>query len=158
MAIEAGREAPDFTLRNPAKEDVTLSSFRGRSNVVLVFFPAAFSGVCTRQLTGIGAHEARYAGEDAQVIGVSVDNPHSLGAFAESLGLRDTILLGDFEPKGEVARRYGVYLPDFGVAGRATFVIDKAGVVRSVALTDNPGQMPDEAEYFAALATCNLSA
>lgn len=156
MAIEVGQQAPDFTLKNPAKEEVALSSFRGRSNVVLVFFPAAFSSVCTSQLTQIGEHESRYAGEDAQVIGISVDNPHSLGAFAESLGLDDTVLLGDFEPKGEVARRYGVYLPDFGIAGRATFVIDKAGVVRSAALTDNPGQIPDEDEYFRVLAVCNL--
>lgn len=154
MPIEVGREAPDFTLLDTAKQPVTLSSFRGRRNVVLAFFPAAFSEFCTRQLTEVAGDEARYAGLRAQVIGVSVDNPESLRAFAESLGLGETILLGDFEPKGEVARRYGVYLPDHGIAGRATFVIDRDGVVRGVSLTDHPGQVPGPDAYFTALAAC----
>lgn len=156
MAIEIGQEAPDFTLKDTEGADVTLSGFRGRRNVVLVFYPGAFSGVCTAQLTDIGAHEGRYAGEDAQVIGVSVDSHHSQGAFARSLGLNDTILLADFHPKGEVSRAYGVYLDDFGFSARATFVIDKAGVVRGVSLTENPGQTPDEDEYFQALAACSV--
>lgn len=154
MTIEIGQEAPDFTLKDPDNQEVALSSFRGRRNVVLVFYPGAFSSVCTRQLTEIGEHEARYAGEDAQVIGVSVDSRHSQGAFARSLGLTDTILLADFHPKGEVSRAYGVYREDLGFSGRATFVIDKAGIVRGVTLTDNPGQTPDEEEYFRALAAC----
>lgn len=155
MAIEVGQEAPDFTLKNPDNEDVTLSSFRGKKNVVLVFFPLAFSGVCTKQLGAIGEHEARYAGDDAQVIGVSVDSRFALGRFAEDLGLKDTILLADFEPKGEVARSYGVYLESAGISGRATFVIDKEGIVRGRSLTDTPAEMPDEEEYFQALAVCN---
>lgn len=154
MAIEIGQEAPDFTLKNPDGQEVTLSGFRGRRNVVLVFYPLAFSGVCTAQLTDIGAHEDRYAAEDAQVIGVSVDSHHAQRAFAESLGLTDTILLADFHPKGAVSRAYDAYLDNFGFAARATFVIDKAGIVRGVTLTDNPGQTPDEEEYFQALAAC----
>jgi peroxiredoxin (alkyl hydroperoxide reductase subunit C) len=156
MPIEVGREAPDFTLKDGANEDVALSSFRGRKNVVLVFYPLAFSSVCTRQLSQIGEHEARYAGEDAQVIGVSVDSRYVQRRFAEDLGLRDTILLADFEPKGATSRAYGVYLDERGFSGRATFVIDKAGVVRSASLTDEPSQMPDEEGYFQALAACNL--
>jgi peroxiredoxin len=155
MAIEVGREAPDFRLKNAANEDVTLSSFRGRKNVVLVFYPGAFSSVCTRQLTQVGEHEARYAEGDAQVLGVSVDSRYVQGRFAQDLGLTDTILLADFEPKGAVSRSYGVYLDDVGYSGRATFVIDKAGVVRGVSLTDHPGQMPDEEECFRALAACD---
>ena len=156
MAIEIGQEAPDFTLKDPAGQDVTLSSFRGSRNVVLVFYPGAFSGVCTSQLTAIGRHEGRYAEEDAQVIGVSVDSRHSQGRFAQELGLTDTVLLADFHPKGAVSRSYGVYREDLGFSGRATFVIDKAGVVRGVTLTDNPGQTPDEEESLRALATCEL--
>jgi peroxiredoxin len=155
MPIAVGEEAPDFTLKSP-DDDVTLSSFRGEKNVVLAFFPSAFSGVCTGQFTRIGEKEAQFAGEDAQVIGVSVDNRNSLRAFGESLGLEKTLLLADFHPKAAVAKEYGVYMDGAGVAGRATFVIDKQGIVQSVELTDNPGIDIDESDYFAALATCNL--
>lgn len=156
MPIEVGQEAPDFTLADTQSREVTLSSFRGDRNVVLVFYPNAFSGVCTTQFTQIGEHEARYAGDDAQVIGISVDSRYAQRRFAQDLGLRDTILLADFEPKGAVARSYGVYIDDYGVAGRATFVVDREGAVRGVSLTDNPGQMPDEEDYFRALAVCNI--
>jgi mycoredoxin-dependent peroxiredoxin len=156
MAVEVGQEAPDFTLVDTEVREVTLSAFRGARNVVLVFYPWAFSSVCTRQLTEIGQHEARYAGQDAQVIGISVDSRYAQRRFAEDLGLTDTILLADFEPKGAVSRAYGVYVDALGAAGRSTFVIDKAGIVRGVSLTDNPGQMPDEEDYFRALAACDV--
>jgi peroxiredoxin len=154
MPVEVGQEAPDFTLKSHHGEEVALSSFRGSRNVVLVFYPLAFSGVCTRQLTQIGEHESRYAEGDAQVIGISVDSRHALRRFAEDLGLTDTILLADFEPKGEVSRRYGVYQEDRGSSARATFVIDKQGIVRGVSLTEHPGQMPDEEDSFRSLAAC----
>lgn len=153
MALEVGRQAPDFTLKDPRGEDVSLSSFRGR-NVVLVFYPAAFSDVCTTQFTRIADGEGRYAADDAQVIGISVDSLHSQERFAQELGLTDTILLADFHPKGAVARDYGVWIDDYGVAGRATFVIDSDGVVRSAHLTDTPLEIPDEEDYFRSLAAC----
>jgi mycoredoxin-dependent peroxiredoxin len=153
MAVEVGQKAPDFTLKDTANRDVSLSDFRGR-NVVLVFYPLAFSSVCTTQLTGMGANEARYASEDCQVVGVSVDSRHANRAFAESLGLKDTILLADFEPKGAVARTYGVYRDAAGFANRASFVIDREGVVRS-AVVNEPPDLPDEDAYFATLAACN---
>jgi peroxiredoxin len=154
MPVEKGQEAPDFTLKNPANEDVTLSSFRGRKNVVLVFYPLAFSGVCTRQLTQINQHGDRYSESDAQVLGVSVDSRYAQGAFARELGLTDAVLLADFEPKGAVSRAYGIYRDDRGYSGRATFVIDKQGIVQGVSLPDAPGEMPDEEEYFQTLAVC----
>jgi peroxiredoxin (alkyl hydroperoxide reductase subunit C) len=156
MPIEVGQEAPDFTLKDPANEDVALSAFRGSKNVVLVFYPLAFSSVCTRQLTEIGEHEARYAGDGAQVVALSVDSRYVQRRFGQELGLRDTILLADFEPKGAVSRAYGVYLDERGYSGRASFVIDRAGVVRSAQVTDVPSEVPDEEEYFRALAACNL--
>ena len=124
MPVEVGQRAPDFTLKSGDNDDVSLGDFRGKRNVVLVFYPAAFSGFCTDQLTAIAANEGRYVSEDAQIIGVLVDNRNSNRAFAEQLGLTDAILLSDFEPKGAVAREYGVYLDGPGLAGRATFVID----------------------------------
>jgi peroxiredoxin len=154
MPVEVGQEAPDFTLKNPDNEDVTLSSFRGKRNVVLVFYPGAFSSVCTRQLTQINEHGDRYAEGDAQVLGVSVDSRYAQGAFAKELGLTDTILLADFEPKGEVSRAYGMYNAERGSSARGTFVIDKHGIVQGVSLPDGPGQMPDEEEYFQSLAVC----
>jgi len=152
MAVEVGQRAPDFTLKNGANEDVSLADFRGR-NVVLVFYPAAFSGFCTAQFTGIGANESRYADADAQVIGISVDGRNVQRVFGEQLGLTHTILLADFEPKGAVSRLYGVYFEGPGVSKRATFVIDRDGVVRGAVVTE-PGAMHDEEEYFSALATC----
>ena len=79
MAVEVGHEAPDFTLKNPENEDVTLSSFRGAKNVVVMFYPLAFSGVCTRQFTQLSANEGRNAGADAQVLGISVDSRFAPG-------------------------------------------------------------------------------
>ncbi len=155
MPVAVGREAPDFTLKNPDGEDVTLSDFRGKKNVVLLFYPAAFSGVCSAQFSTVGKTEATYAGEGAQVIGVSVDNLSSAGAFAMAMGLKDTILLADFHPKGEVAKAYGVYLPAAGVSGRATFVIDREGVVRYRALTRTPAELIEQDAYFSeALPAC----
>lgn len=155
MAIEVGAEAPDFTLQDPAGTPVTLSSFRGRSNVVLIFYPGAFSEFCTAQFRDIAAIEQRYGLEGgAQVIGVSVDSRYSQGRFAQDLGLTETLLLADFFPKGEVARAYGVFSPDYDTAGRATFVIDRAGVVRGRMLTETPLTIPDQDEYFATLAAC----
>ena len=76
MAVEVGQEAPDFMLKNHTGDEVTLSSFRGAKNVVLVFYPLAFSGVCTTQFSEVGPREGRYADERAQVLGVSVDSFH----------------------------------------------------------------------------------
>lgn len=156
MTIEVGQEAPDFTLKGPGGEPVTLTSFRGKKNVVLMFYPLAFSSTCTTQFTSVRTHEGRYAGEDTQVLGVSVDGHHAQAAFARSLGLDGTLLLADFEPKGEVARAYGVYRDQAGHSGRATFVIDKEGIVRRADVAP-PGELPDEGAALAALAACNNS-
>jgi mycoredoxin-dependent peroxiredoxin len=155
VAIEVGQEAPDFTLKNTDGEDVTLSSFRGNKNVVLAFYPLAFSPVCTDQLTQMGGNADKYAGSDAQVLAVSVDSRYAQAAFADSIGAAGSVtFLADFEPKGATSEAYGVYLDGPGISGRATFVIDKAGIVQGASLTAVPTDMPDENEYFATLATC----
>lgn len=156
MSVAVGQEAPDFTLKNQEGKGVSLSSFRGEKNVVLLFYPAAFSGVCTTQLTRLGGREAQFAGEDAQLVGISVDNHYSQKAFAESLGLGDTLLLADFHPKAAVAKAYDVYMDGPGFSGRATFVIDKQGIVQSAVVADVPSDDIDEEQYLATLATCNL--
>ena len=83
-----------------------------------------------------------------------MDSRYVQGRFAQELGLTDAVLLADFEPKGAVSRAYGVYREENGFSGRATFVIDKEGIVQGVSLTENPGRMPDEEQYFAALSVC----
>lgn len=151
MAIEVGLQAPDFTRVDQRGEPVTLSSFRGRKNVVLMFYPLAFSGVCTRQFCDVGAHEDRYSAANAQTIGISIDSHHVQGAFGQSLDLEHTLLLSDFHPLGEIARRYDVFNDERGHSRRASFVIDTAGIIRYVQITA-PGEMPDEEGLLEALA------
>lgn len=156
MAVEVGDEAPQFTLPKAGGGEVSLADFRGKRSVAVVFFPQAFSEFCTPHLGGIAANERRYADAEAQVIGISVDNVEPLRVFGEQLGLRDTILASDFEPKGEVARAYGVYSEaPWGMAGRAVFVIDRDGIVRYRALTETPLEIPEEEPGLAALAACD---
>jgi mycoredoxin-dependent peroxiredoxin len=153
MAVDIGHEAPDFTLRDREGNDVSLSSFRGKKNVVLLFYPLAFSGVCTTQLTELGAGYDTYADGDAQVVAVSVDSFFCQGAFQDQVGADQALFLADFEPKGAVARTYGVYL-DLGWSTRAAFIIDKAGIVQHADVMAVPTDRPDEAAYLASLSTC----
>lgn len=151
MAVEVGQEAPDFTLRDEHGEEVALSSLRGR-NVVLIFFPAAFSGICTKELHTATALAEKYGAAGAEVFGVSVDNPYALKAFKRDEGF-DVRFLSDFHPKGAVAERYGAYIPEAGVATRATYVIDKDGQVAYKAV-NHPGEMRDQDAIIEALAAC----
>lgn len=155
MAVDVGDLAPDFTLKNQHGDEITLSSLRGKKNVVLMFYPLAFSGTCTKQFTEVSAREGAYAETGAEVMGISVDSFHTQAAFARSLGLDATTMLADFEPKGEVARAYSVYIPERGHSTRATFVIDKQGVIRRADIAI-PLQIPDEDAVMAALNDCNL--
>ncbi|MBP0451765.1 MULTISPECIES: peroxiredoxin [unclassified Kitasatospora] len=149
MAIEVGTEAPDFELRNQHGEPVRLSDFRGGQNVVLVFYPFAFTGVCTGELGAIQKELPRLQNDDVQVLGVSSDSPFTQRVFAEQEGL-EFPLLSDFWPHGEVARAYGVLDEQKGCAVRGTFVIDKAGTVRWSVVNDLPDAR-DEQEYLKVL-------
>ena len=128
MAIEVGREAPDFTLKNPDDEDVTLSSFRGRKNVVLVFYPWAFTGPCTGELCAIRDQIADFDNEDTVTLAVSCDAKFSLRIFSEQEGYAFQ-LLSDHWPHGATAQAYGVFNDANGAAVRGTFLIDNAGTV-----------------------------
>ena len=144
-----GQPAPDFELVNQFGEPIRLADLRGRT-VVLVFFPFAFSGICTGELCEIRDNLALFEDSDAAVLGVSVDSKFAQRAYAEKEGYGFD-LLADFWPHGAVAERYGVFDSDSGMAKRGTFIIDAAGVVRYVVV--NPrGQARDFAEYRAALA------
>lgn len=144
-----GDAAPDFELVNQFGEPVRLSSLRGR-NVVMVFFPFAFSGICTGELCEIRDNLALFEDADAAVLGISVDSKFAQRAYAEKEGYAFD-LLADFWPHGAVAEQYGVFDPESGMAKRGTFIIDAGGVLRYVVV--NPrGKARDFAEYRSALA------
>ncbi len=151
MAVDVGQEAPDFELSNQHGQPVQLSSFRGAKNVVLVFYPLAFSGVCSGELCAIRDEFPEVTRDDVEVLTVSVDSTFTHRAWSdqENFGFG---LLSDFWPHGGVARLYGVFDEDRGVATRGTFVIDKSGVVRWKVVNPIP-QARDLAEYQKALAT-----
>lgn len=150
MAVEVGDQAPDFELKDQHGTPVRLSEFRGKKNVVLLFYPLAFSGVCTNEMCAIRDDFPEVTGDDVELLAVSVDSGFVLRTWAE----RDHFnfaMLSDFWPHGAVAKSYGVFDEEKGVATRGTFIIDKSGVVRWKVVNPIP-QARDIAEYQKALA------
>jgi glutaredoxin-dependent peroxiredoxin len=151
MAATVGSKAPDFTLMNENREPVTLSSQKGHP-VVLAFFPAAFSGVCTKELCTFRDSMAKLNNAKAQVYGISVDTFFTLGAFKKDQNLNFP-LLSDFNK--EVIQAYGAFNPDMiglkGIAKRATFVIDKDGVIQSAEVQDDARNEPNYDKVFEVL-------
>jgi len=151
MSVDVGAEAPDFTLADQDRQPVTLSAQRGRP-VVLAFFPAAFSSVCTKELCTFRDSLARLNGANAQVFGVSVDTFFTLKAYHDAQQLTFP-LLSDFNK--QAIRDYGVFNEDMiglkGIARRAVFVVDAAGVVRHREVLDDARNEPDYAKALAAV-------
>lgn len=150
MSIEVGQEAPDFTLRNQHGEPVRLAGYRGERNVVLVFYPWAFTSTCTGELCEIRDRIATFDNDETVTLAVSCDTTFSLRIYAEREGYSFS-LLSDFWPHGDVARAYGVFNDKAGAAVRGTFVIDRAGVVRYRVVNAIPDAR-DPQEYEKALA------
>jgi glutaredoxin-dependent peroxiredoxin len=144
MSVQAGQDAPDFTLKNTERQDVTLSSLRGQKNVVVLFVPFAFTGVCTTELCSVRDNLSNYADLNAEVLAISVDSPFAQKQWKDKEQLNFT-LLSDFNR--EVCKAYGAYYDHFigfqGVAKRAAFVIDKTGKVRYAEVLDNAGNLPN---------------
>ena len=151
MSLLIGDLAPNFTLPNQFGEDVTLSQFRGVKPVVLVFYPLSFSGICTGELCEIRDNFARFESNEVELLAISVDSKYVQKVFAEHEGYKFSVL-ADFWPHGQVAKDYGVFLEEHGISNRATFVIDKDGVLVSKFVTA-PGQARSLDEYDRALAT-----
>ncbi|HEY2167356.1 MAG TPA: peroxiredoxin [Jatrophihabitantaceae bacterium] len=126
--IEVGQVAPDFTLRDQNNEDVTLSQFRGTRAVLIIFYPLAFTGICTGELCAVRDDLSTFQNDDVQVLCVSVDSVYSHKIFAEREGY-EFPLLADFWPHGAVAQAYGVFNDQVGFANRGTFLIDSDGIV-----------------------------
>jgi mycoredoxin-dependent peroxiredoxin len=126
MPATVGSPAPDFTLKDQDQKDVSLSSFRGKKRVVLIFYPLDWSPVCTNEHACLVNDMKRFDQLDAQILGLSVDSVWSHRAYAEKMGIHYP-LLADFQPRGAVAEKYGVFLADKGITGRAISVIDRDG-------------------------------
>ncbi len=142
--LKVGDKAPDFTLTDHHNQVVTLSSFQGKKHVVLIFHPLAFTSICSVQMPGYSSERQTFDGLEAQVLGLSVDSVPAHKAWADQLGGIDYPMLADFFPHGEVAKKYGILRPE-GYSERATFVIDKKGIVRHIEVHEI-GKLPDHAK------------
>ena len=141
--LPAGTQAPDFTLHSAPDQTASLRHYRGQP-VILAFYPADWSPVCGDQMALYNEVLSDFHGYGARLLGISVDGAWCHRAFAEQRKLHFP-LLADFEPKGAVARKYGLYLEEKGITNRATVVIDGEGVVRQVMLHDIPEQRSNAA-------------
>ncbi len=152
--IQVGQKAPEFSLPSNLEEGgkpgrkISLADYKGK-NVVLAFYPLDFSPVCSSEAQCFVSDLTQFSGIGADVLGISVDSVWTHKAFAEKLGIKYP-LLADFNPKGEVGKKYGVYLEDKGIQSRTTIVVDKTGTVRWVKAVEIP-TVPDTKEMIAEL-------
>ena len=131
MAIPVGTVAPAFELPSTIGEGkVKLSDFKGKKNVVLFFFPLAFSPVCSNEMPNFEKHIKEFTDKDTQIFALSVDSLYALTAFSGHCKISSYPMLSDFHPKGVTAKAYGVYDEDHGISQRATIIIDKQGIVK----------------------------
>jgi glutaredoxin-dependent peroxiredoxin len=156
MALTAGDKAPDFTLRSSEKELISLKQYRGK-NTILLFFPMAFTGVCTKELCAMRDSIADYAKLDAQILAISVDSVFSLGKWKEEQQFNFP-LLSDFNKT--VSKKYDSLYKDFvfemkGVSKRSAFVIDREGIIRYAEVLENAGEIPNFDAVKKTLASLN---
>ncbi len=129
VAVEVGDMAPDFTLKDQNEQEVTLSALRGKK-VILSFHPLAWTRVCAIQMQDLENHRAEMERLGAVALGLSVDSVPCKKAWAEAIGVRETLLLADFWPHGGVAQAYGIFREKNGFSERAVFIVDAEGIVR----------------------------
>ena len=147
--IAVGDQAPDFTLKDQNNEEFTLSSFRGKQAVLIVFYPLAFTGICTGELCVVRDDMPAFENADVHTVSISVDSVYSHKIFSEREGYQFP-LLSDFWPHGAVAQAYGVFNEQAGIANRGTFLVDKDGVVRFAEM-NGPGEGRDADAWRAAI-------
>lgn len=150
MAVEVGQPAPDFTLKDQAGSDVSLSDYRGKQPVVLVFYPFTFTGVCQGELCEIRDDPSSFQDASAAVLALSCDTRHAQAQWSEQQGFTFPVL-SDFWPHGAVAKAYGVFNDQLGCANRASFVIDRDGIVVAAFASANLATPRARAEYEKAL-------
>lgn len=155
QGLPVGATAPDFTLPDANKTPVSLSSFRGRQPVLLVFYPFAFSGVCTGEMCQLRDDLSTFTGAGVQVLAISCDTAQSLRAWGIQQNYQFP-LLSDFWPHGAVAQAYDVFFDKAGMALRGTFLVDVDGVIR-FAEVNPPGQARDQSAWQRAVAALALA-
>lgn len=144
MSLTTGTKAPDFALYDTEKKKISLGDYKGQ-NLVILFFPMAFTSVCTKELCDVRDNLGSYSSLNSAVVGISVDSPFTLGKFREDQQLNFP-LLSDFNK--EASRAYDAFYDNFvmdlkGVSKRAAFVVDKAGTVRYAEVLENAGELPN---------------
>ncbi len=147
--IRVGDLAPDFTLKDQNNEEFTLSAHRGEQAVLIVFYPLAFTGICTGELCAVRDDMSAFENDAVLTVSISVDSVYTHKIFAEREGY-EFPLLADFWPHGGVAQTYGVFNEVAGIANRGTFLVDKDGIVRFAEM-NNPGEGRDADEWRAAI-------
>jgi len=147
--LEVGAQAPDFTLKDQNQQPVTLSSFIGEKNVLLVFFPLAFTGICQGELDQLRDQLPSYVNDDSVALAISVGPPPTHKIWATESGFLFPVL-SDFWPHGAVSEAYGVFNSDTGFPNRGTFVIDKSGIIRFAEMKQ-PGESRDQQLWLDAL-------
>ncbi|MHA7650651.1 peroxiredoxin [Mycobacterium sp. ML4] len=147
--LDVGATAPDFTLRDQNQQPVTLSSYRGAKNVLLVFFPLAFTGICQGELDQVRDNLPEFENDDSAVLAISVGPPPTHKIWAVQSGFLFPVL-SDFWPHGEVSQAYGVFNDVAGISNRGTFVVDKVGIIRFAEMKQ-PGEARDRALWTQAL-------
>ncbi len=150
MALEIGTAAPDFAVKDQHGQVVSLSSFKGQKNVVLLFYPFSFTGTCTGELCAMRDDLSAFQNDDAELLAVSCDSPFTQRVFAEKEGYNFPVL-SDFWPHGAVATAYGIFNEEKGCAIRATFIIDKEGIIRWTVI-NGMGDARNAGDYKTALA------
>lgn len=142
--------APDFTLHDQNQQPVTLSSYRGAKNVLLVFFPLAFTGICQGELDWLRDHLSDFENDDSATLAISVGPPPTHKIWSTQSGFTFPVL-SDFWPHGEVSQAYGVFNDVVGISNRGTFVVDRSGIIRFAEMKQ-PGEARDQRLWLEALA------
>jgi len=150
VTLTVGSEAPDFTLKDQNGQPVTLSDYRGKKNVLLVFFPLAFTGICQGELDEVRDHLPDYENDDSVTMAISVGPPPTHKIWATESGFTFPVL-SDFWPHGAVAQAYGVFNDAAGFPNRGTFVVDRSGVIRFAEMNE-PGEARNQTLWTEALA------
>jgi mycoredoxin-dependent peroxiredoxin len=153
--LQPGTVAPDFTLKDQNGQPVSLSTFRDHKNVLLVFFPLAFTGICQGELDEVRDNLARYVNDDTETLAISVGPPPTHKVWANQSGFTFPVL-ADFWPHGAVAQAYGVFNADRGIANRGTFVVDRSGIIRFAEMKE-PGEARDQALWRDALSALTIA-
>jgi peroxiredoxin (alkyl hydroperoxide reductase subunit C) len=152
--LPVGTTAPDFTLRDQNQQRVTLSSYRGDKNVLLVFFPLAFTGICQGELDQLRDHLPEFVNDDSVALAISVGSPPTHKKWSAESGFTFPVL-SDFWPHGEVSQAYGVFNEQAGYPNRGTFVVDRTGIIRFAEMKE-PGEARDQGLWTDALAALRV--